>query len=159
MKIYLVRHGKAFNKSDNPERSLTEEGKGEVVKVASVIKKSKIKLNTIFHSGKARAKETAELIAQFIPPQEGIYQSQDLEPMVEPSIWVDRIRNLKKDIMLVGHLPHLGRLVSLLLTNDEKEIINFAPVTIVCLSKEDENFSVDWVISPDICYNISKNFL
>jgi phosphohistidine phosphatase len=151
MKLYLVRHGKAHPKSVNPERSLTEEGKREVFKVASLIGKEKnIELANIFQSSKVRAKETVEIIVQFIQHTDGIIESEDLKPMADPSIWVEKINKMNKDIMLVGHLPQIGRLASLLLTKGEEEIINFAPATIVCLSKEGENFSLEWIVSPEI---------
>ena len=152
MKIYLVRHGIAHSKSDDPERSLTEEGKDEVIKVASfIIKEKKFELDKIFQSGKTRAKETAELIAQFIQPIEGIYESEELAPMTDPSKWLEKIKKMNNDTMLVGHLPHLNRLASLLLTKNENEIIQFSTAAIVCLSREEEGFTIDWIISPDIC--------
>jgi phosphohistidine phosphatase len=158
MKIYLVQHGKAYGKSEDPERSLTEEGKKEIVKVVTFITEKKpldinIKLTKIFQSGKTRAKETAELIAQFIHPAEGIHESKDLEPMANPSKWLDRLRQMNQDTMLVGHLPHLSKLASLLLTRTEtkteSEIIKFSNAGIICLSKEEE-YSIEWIVTPDI---------
>jgi len=53
--------------------------------------------------------------------------------------------------MLVGHLPHLSRLSSLLLVGDpEKNIIAFRMAGIVCLRREEENWSVSWMIIPDL---------
>ena len=151
MKVYLVRHGKAHSKLFDTKRSLTDEGKEEVIKVGSFLlaKEKTIEVAKIFQSGKARAHETAKLIALFIQPSEGIFESKDLEPMAEPTKWFDKINKLDQDLMLVGHLPHLDRL-ELLLTNNEKEKTSFAPATIVCLSKEEKNFTVEWMVSPGL---------
>ena len=38
MKIYLVQHAKAASKDADPERSLTEEGRSDIQKVADFIR-------------------------------------------------------------------------------------------------------------------------
>ena len=60
---------------------------------------------------------------------------------------------MDRDTMLVGHLPHMSRLASLLLLWDAgREIINFSPGTIVCLEKS-SGWRVKWMISPDTLKN------
>jgi len=54
--------------------------------------------------------------------------------------------------MLVGHLPHLSRLTSTLIIDDEeKEVLKFKMAGTVCLEKnEKEKWSILWAIPPDI---------
>jgi len=59
---------------------------------------------------------------------------------------------MKEDTMLVGHLPHLGRLASLLLSGDkEKGIIDFKMGGIVCLKRfDDGHWAIEWMIIPEV---------
>ncbi len=53
--------------------------------------------------------------------------------------------------MLVGHLPHLRRLASLLLVGDpEREIIRFRNGAIVCLVQGDGHWLLQWVLTPEL---------
>ncbi len=54
--------------------------------------------------------------------------------------------------MLVGHLPHMSRLASLLLKGDaEKNAVNFKQGSVVCLENPgDGNFSVEWMVTPEL---------
>ena len=54
-------------------------------------------------------------------------------------------------VMLVGHLPFLSRLASLLVAgNHEAGIIRFQQAGIVCLSREDGKWAVNWVMPPEL---------
>ncbi|MCP4633086.1 MAG: phosphohistidine phosphatase SixA, partial [candidate division Zixibacteria bacterium] len=56
MKIYLVRHGRPKPESEDPLKGLSEEGRDEVSKIASYANRHlNIKVEQIYHSGKARA--------------------------------------------------------------------------------------------------------
>ena len=61
MRIYLVQHGEAKKENEDPLRPLTEEGIKNAEKVASYLAKLNLKIKKIFHSGKLRAKQTAEI--------------------------------------------------------------------------------------------------
>jgi len=51
--------------------------------------------------------------------------------------------------MLVGHLPHLSKLTSLLLINDEnREIVKFRYSSCLILSREEKNFYIKLFITP-----------
>ena len=52
--------------------------------------------------------------------------------------------------MIVGHLPHLSRLVGMLLTgNPENVVVMFRNAGIVCLSQQEEKWAIDWVMQPE----------
>jgi phosphohistidine phosphatase len=57
---------------------------------------------------------------------------------------------MNEDTVLVGHLPHLGSLASLLLCGDkEKNVIDFKMGGVVCLKRlNDGKWSVEWMIVP-----------
>ena len=64
MAYYFVQHGIALAKEQDIERPLSPEGRVGVLSVAKHLKQCNISLNTICHSGKTRARQTAELFAQ-----------------------------------------------------------------------------------------------
>ena len=53
--------------------------------------------------------------------------------------------------MLVGHLPFMAKLVSMLVTGKEQPIIvNYQPGTVVCVARDDEGcWQVEWMLRPD----------
>lgn len=153
MNLYLVQHGEAKKKEEDPQRSLSEQGWTDIRKVASFIaKQTNIQVRNILHSGKTRARQTAETLAEYLNPPEGIKEAERLEPLADPSAWVDRLAESKEDIMLVGHLPHLSKLAAHLLCQDEnKKIVEFQMGGIVCLGKDESDiWSVRWMVIPQI---------
>jgi phosphohistidine phosphatase len=55
-----------------------------------------------------------------------VSEEKDLLPNDDPQEWASRLSEEKEDIMLVGQLPHLSKLASLLLAGSyEKDIIDF----------------------------------
>jgi len=152
MLLYLVQHAESLSKEEDPTQSLSEIGIKDIKKAANYVAGLNIKVNQIFHSEKLRAMQTAQLLAQHLKIEKGISQTDGLSPMDDPKIWFNRISKTFEDIMLVGHLPHLGKLASLLLTGDkEKHIVAFKMGGIVCLKRfEDSHWAVEWMIIPEV---------
>jgi phosphohistidine phosphatase len=63
MHVYLVQHGEAKSEEEDPQRRLTNKGIGEVQNVAMVLRSLKLAVDAIWHSDKARAQQTGELLA------------------------------------------------------------------------------------------------
>jgi phosphohistidine phosphatase len=78
--------------------------------------------------------------------------AEGLEPLADPSIWAEKLREVDEDLMLVGHLPHLTKLVSLLTVgSSEFQIVEFRYGGVVCLErKAGGSWSILWIIRPDI---------
>jgi phosphohistidine phosphatase len=153
MRLYLIQHGEAKSEKEDPERSLTEFGEEEVKRVSKVAEKLHIRPSKIFHSGKTRAKQTAEIIASGINiPDLKIESVQGLNPNDDIRPWAGRISKESKDLMLVGHLPFLDRLASFLLCgNENARVVLFRYSAIVCLDqKEDRGWAVRWIFTPEM---------
>lgn len=150
MMIYLVQHGEARPEEEDPERPLSDKGRAEVEKVAKSLKKSlKIGPSRIVHSPKLRAKQTAEILSSILnAPAEEI---EGIKPLDDPNIAKELVESGSNDgIMVVGHLPHLDKLSSLLITGDENAgIVRFRMGGVVCLEKE-EKWKVKWMLTPDL---------
>jgi len=153
MEIYLMQHAESKSKDEDPERPLTDKGRGDTERVAAYGRNhTDIDIKIIFHSGKLRAIQTAEILAGYLSPAQGVRESDGLEPMADPDIWAERISTSKGNIMLVGHLPHLGNLAGVLLSADEsKNVVNFQNSGIVKLARAEEcDWMIDWIIVPSI---------
>lgn len=149
MRLYLVQHAEAKSEEEDPARPLSEEGLGNLEKVISFLGGKGIKVSEIVHSGKLRAKQTAEKLGEAVSSPE-IREVEGLSAKDDPGIWEKRLRTEEKDMMVVGHLPHLERLAGLLLSGEEREVVDFENAGVVCLEKEDEKWSVQWIVTPQI---------
>jgi phosphohistidine phosphatase len=125
MEVYLVKHGEAKLESEDPQRPLTARGNLEVEKVARFAAGLRLPVSQILHSGKFRARQTAEILAQYLNPPHGVREQEELAATDDPGIAEELVRQAAEPIMLV-YLPHLSRLTSLLiLGNPAKEVIRF----------------------------------
>jgi phosphohistidine phosphatase len=152
MLLYLVQHAEARNEADDPRRDLTEKGKMDIEAVSHHLKRLKVDVKQIFHSGKTRAQTTANILAEHLQPAAGISEAPGLAPMEDPEIWAERIAKMDENIMLVGHLPHLGRLAALLMSGDkERTVVNFQMGGAVRLRHmERDQWALEWMIVPNI---------
>ena len=153
MNIYLVQHGKPVSKEENPERPLSNQGKEDVERVVSFLLKAGIKVDDIFHSGKTRARETAEIILTRLDPGKKPVKKNVLAPLDDVKEIAAEIEQGQKDVMIVGHLPHLAKLTSLLITgSDSNTVVKFQQGGIVCLRHDDDEevWAIAWMLVPEI---------
>lgn len=152
MRLYLVQHADAMLKEEDPSRPLSGKGWKDIGNVTEYAQKHlHIQVAQIIHSGKLRARQTAEVLAQHLQPVKDVSVSKDLEALANPMIWKKRLAETTEDTMLVGHLPHLQKLTSYLLTDDEnKQVVTFRNAGIVCLNKESGHWTIQWIITPEI---------
>lgn len=150
MFLYLVQHAKAKSEEEDPKRPLSDEGYRDIEKTALFLRRLHHDIEIILHSGKLRAKQTAEVLAEALKIKDCTV-TENISPLDEPEIINQRIINANKSLMIVGHLPHLGKLASLLLCGDKnKKIISFQMGGVVCLQKYEDFWSLKWMITPDI---------
>lgn len=151
MKSILVQHAQAISKEVDPERPLSPEGQATIQAMAAYAASNlDLELGRIWHSGKRRARETAEILNARLGTSIGVRSSEDLSPMDDPRIWAERLAGMSHDVMLVGHLPHLSRLASLLLCGEaDLEPIAFQNAGFVCL-EHIQAWKVRWILTPDL---------
>jgi len=151
MKLILVRHGEAKSETEDPERSLTEKGKWDVERMAQWAGKSGIKVHEIHHSGKKRAEQTASIIDKSIHSTNGVIRVTGISPNDDPIPIAHLIDLEDEPLMLAGHLPFLSRLAShLLVDNPNCSLLQFPTAAMVCLEKIDNQWTLAWVITPDL---------
>jgi phosphohistidine phosphatase len=133
--LFLVHHGDAVGPEIEPSRPLSPSGRAAVKRLAEDAAARGAKPAVVWHSGKLRAKQTADAFWRACNPFAEFSATKDLQPD-DPSDWMrDRLRGETRDIMLVGHYPHLPRLLSLLLGQDAAF---FPQHGIVALTSDDE---------------------
>lgn len=152
MLLYLVQHGEAKQKEEDPSRGLTIKGKNDAEKMSGYLSKRSIRVDEIFHSGKLRAEETADIFAESLKPVQGVAKVNGLLPLDSPALFHEKLLGMERSIMIVGHLPHLGRLASLLLCGDiERHVVSFQMAGVVCLARDLNGlWSMQWMITPDV---------
>ena len=146
--LYLVQHGKAASEAEDPSRPLTAEGRDEVQRVAAWVAKLNLQVATVYHSGKLRAKQTAELFAQVLA-QASVEEIGGLAPLDDPAAAKALAEEADRPLVLVGHLPHLSRLVAAL-TESQQEVVKFQMGGVVALVKEEAGWQVAWMLTPAI---------
>ncbi len=129
MKIYLMQHGKALPKDQDPEKGLSEEGAREVTASAKGLHRLGVRPDVFFSSPKKRARQTAMLAQEELNPGAGEpVISETLSPLAPPGEALDFIGEAaqgKGCIFVAGHLPSLARITGLLLFGEPAEPVAF----------------------------------
>jgi len=149
MAYYFVQHGIALNKDQDPQRPLSPDGELAVTNVAKHLKRQSISLKAICHSGKTRAQQTALLFAEQLEV-DNVMTLSGMNPTDDVAGFASTLQD--NDSMYIGHMPHIGKLVSYLITGDENAaVVKFTNAAVVCIEQVESEFYIDWVISPAIC--------
>ena len=154
-RLYLVRHGHAVSDAVDPERPLSERGREMVARVAKWAAGQGLQVERIRHSGKRRAEETAGIFALHLKPAGGSRATPGLAPNDEVRVVAKALEYEQKNVMLVGHLPFMGRLAALLIeSNPEADVVAFPEAGLACLEHDGALWSLKFVASPE---SIAKN--
>ncbi|MBZ0166290.1 MAG: hypothetical protein K8I00_05735, partial [Candidatus Omnitrophica bacterium] len=123
----------------------------ETQKVVEALKKMGAPIDRIIHSGKKRAEQTALIMQKNLAPDCPVEVRNDIAPNdpVEPIF--KAIHTFKRDVMIVGHLPLLPKLVSRLVAKSEHPvIIHFKESTVAVLEKcPDGSWRLEALLSPE----------
>jgi phosphohistidine phosphatase len=152
VRVYLVQHGKARSADEDPNRGLSDEGREDVALAAHFLKNRRISVALIQHSGKMRAEQTAHILAEHIRCGAGPSTTDGMNPEDEPEVLANFLQVYDDDILIVGHLPNLERVTSILLTGHaDRRPVHFSNAGVVCLEKTGGRaWSVLWAITPDL---------
>lgn len=152
MLLYLVRHGEALSSdTGDASRALSPKGIAEAEKAALHLNKIGVSVDLIIHSVKARAKQTAVIFAGNLNPPKGISESGDLGPLADPGIMATKLESMDCDLMLVGHMPYMSRLASLLVYgySDDSALV-FETCSVACLMHFQGVWQLLWFVSPSV---------
>jgi phosphohistidine phosphatase len=152
MKLYLVQHGEACKKEVDPERPLTERGREDIDRLAVFLKQAGIRADRVMHSGKLRAMQTAEQLSKVIAPGIEPQMSDGINPNDDPKTFDLRRNGEDMDMLVVGHLPYMAKLVAYLVVEDEDKLITaYQPGSVVCLESLDNTcWQINWMMRPEL---------
>ncbi|HEX7137559.1 MAG TPA: hypothetical protein VF219_06925 [Vicinamibacterales bacterium] len=135
--VVLVHHGEAVGPDVDPRRPLSAAGRNSVARLAAAAAARGVKPEVVWHSGKLRAKQTAEEFWRHCNALAEFSATRDLQPD-DPPQWIrDRLRGETRDVLIAGHFHHLPRLHALMLNTDE-ESASFPLHGVVAMETRDE---------------------
>ncbi len=152
IRVYLVQHAEAKCEDEDPARPLTEKGWTDARRMARYgVQHAGIRVRRILHSDKLRACQTAEVWRECLGDVE-VGEADGLDPLADPAIWATRLDGLTEETMLVGHLPHLSRLLAHMLCGDAAgEVVAVRNGGVICLERSQEgHWLLQWVLTPDV---------
>ncbi len=152
MALFLAQHGKAARAEIDPERGLTAEGRAEVERIAGVARGYGVKVAAIIHSGKKRARETADIFAEKLGPDISVTAAAGMDPNDDVALFADHI-NAADNHLFVGHLPFMEKLASYLTTGStERPVFKFQNGGLVCLdiNPASGTWVITWALMPHI---------
>ena len=155
MRLYLARHGEAVRKDIHPNQPLSDLGRKDVTRLAFFLAGNGVRVSRVLHSGKHRAQETAMIHATLLGPGPVVEESPyPISPGSPTNSVFDALRfEIKNDVMIVGHLPYMDKLLSRLITGNETETyVRYDPGTIVALERRTEisMWEIIWAMSPGL---------
>ena len=151
MRVYLIQHGKAKSKEEDPERGLTGEGRLETRRIADVLSRTAPEVHVIWHSGKLRARETAEIVAEALGIPRRIMEHSNLGPKDDVKLLAGELQGSAHNIVVTGHLPFLAGLAGFMLTgNLEAEPVEFRNSGVVCLERDKDGWTLKWAMTPEL---------
>jgi len=152
MKLYLVQHGEAKPKEEDPDRHLTEKGVSDTERMAAFIMPLGLTVDAVWQSGKTRAEETANILVSVVSAESGVIQREGLEPNDDVAPVAKAVGGMIGDLMIVGHMPFVSKLASTLLAGNEGAgVVAFKNSGVVCLERgEDGRYGLCWAVTPDL---------
>jgi phosphohistidine phosphatase len=142
--IYLVHHADAVGPEVEPQRPLSAVGRMHADLLAKDAASRGVKPIAIWHSGKLRARQTAEAFLRACNPLAEFSAIHGLQPMDQPGWIKDRLVGEECEVMLVGHMPSLPRILTVLTTGTEGALIEFPLHGMIALEPSDDHWVERW---------------
>ena len=124
MSLFILRHGIATELNPHKfardsERPLTPKGKRKLWESAEAMEAMELAFDLIVSSPYLRARQTAEIIAEAFNGRKEVLLSEHLTPGGSHKAlvaWLNDLKPLPNDVLLVGHEPYLSEFISLLIS-------------------------------------------
>ena len=166
MIVYIFRHGAAVNVGQrgverDADRMLSDEGRKKTAGAARGIAACDCAPERIFSSPLIRARETAEIAARELEMPDDIRVAEQLAPGTDldrAMAWLGKLSH--ESIMLVGHLPSLAELASLMISDGPDSDIMLKKASLCRISfagkvRQGEG-TLEWLIQPSALRRLGK---
>jgi len=160
MDIFILRHGIAVEREEwdsgrDAARPLTPEGEAQLRVSCAAMKRLGLRFDLILSSPYERASRTAMIVAEELGLKKQLKFSDELKSDGNPGKLIREVAEWKPqpaDLLLVGHEPYLGELISVLLTGRAKMAIDLKKGGLCRLKVEtldhDRCASLVWLLTP-----------
>jgi phosphohistidine phosphatase len=148
MKLLLVQHGENVPDSVDPERPLSAKGRADVERLARDCGSVSGSVREILHSGKARARQTADILGTGLSLP--VHTRAGLDPLDPVKPFASECESWSDTRIVVGHLPFLERLAALLVADrEDPPVVAFQRGGMVCLEKRGPSeWCILWTLFP-----------
>lgn len=152
MRIYVMQHGEALPRDVDADRPLSAQGRRDVTALADMLDQFGVRVAQVFHSGKPRARQSAELMAEHLTTHGRSEPRARLGPNDPVTPLVAEMRDWHEDTLVAGHMPYVSRLVSALVVGDEQQaVVGYHPGSIVCVEQNDDGvWLIAWALRPGL---------
>jgi phosphohistidine phosphatase len=155
MNLYFLRHAIAIPRGTggykDENRPLTKDGIRKMREIAQGMRQLEVDFDHIVTSPLLRARQTAEIAAKAFDHDIEIWKS--LDPSEDPHQLVSALRKSNdKNILLVGHEPHLSQFISVLISGGSDLQVEFKKGGLCKVSSDDIIFGrcaiLHWLLAP-----------
>lgn len=149
MLIYLVHHAEAVPAETDHTRPLSSLGRTQVERVAQAAAERGAKPAVIWHSGKLRAKQSAETCLRILNPFAEFKMVAGLRPDDDPETIATALLAEERDVLIASHMPFLPALLHRLTTGRRDRMSAEFPLNgCVALERVDDRWEERWRVSP-----------
>jgi len=113
VRLLVVHHADAVSPAVDPQRPLSAEGRDQAARMADHARREGFVPAAIWHSGKLRARETAQPFLA-LNPFAPFKMVRGLLPDDPPDIIRDTLEAEDRDLIVVGHMPSVPAIVEAL---------------------------------------------
>ncbi len=132
MNLFILRHGIAVERDpvsfpDDSRRPLTLKGEDRVRLICDAMQALELSFDRILSSPYRRASQTAEIVATALTLKKVLEYRDELIPEGEPKgliRYINQLKPMPENLLLVGHEPHLSGLVSQLISGEPRAAID-----------------------------------
>jgi phosphohistidine phosphatase len=142
--LVLVHHGDAVPPDVDHMRPLSATGRSQIERVAGEARERGARPQVFWHSGKLRARQTAEICWGVLNPAADFTAVRGLQPDDDPEVLRDALEGETREILVAGHMPHLARLLSRLTAGGDPAAADFPLHGCVALERIGERWEERW---------------
>jgi phosphohistidine phosphatase len=146
--VVLVHHAEAVDPGIDPMRPLSDAGRASATRLAADAADRGVRPDQFWHSGKLRARETAELFWRACNPLAPFSAARGLQPDDPPNWMRDELAGDDRSILIVGHMPNLNRLLQLLRGDPMSAAADFPLHGCVALERAGDRWKEIWRSDP-----------
>ena len=158
MMLYVMRHGIALEIGEqgivtDEDRPLSSEGRERTREIAEGLRALGLDIDLVATSPLPRAEQTARIAAERVGGSPKVVLCEHLRPggrAADLILWLRK--QSARSIVIVGHNPDLGTVISRLATGTERMSVNLKKAGVCCLSFDGPLLEgagvLEWLLPP-----------